>query len=58
MQDWDAAKRYADAKTGANHVPAVASVLQIPANDPRWIFAIPQDEIDANDLIDKNVNQR
>ena len=63
---WGEGHRFLDLKrlnlpldrTGANHVPAVSSVLQVPANDPRWIFAIPQDEIDANDLIDKNVNQR
>ncbi|MDD2594382.1 MAG: RagB/SusD family nutrient uptake outer membrane protein [Bacteroidales bacterium] len=43
-------------RTGANHVEAVSLTMQVPADDIRWKFAIPQEEIDANDLIDKNVN--
>ena len=62
---WGEGHRFLDLKrlnrdldrTGANHVAAVSSVLQIPASDERWKFAIPQDEIDANDLIDKNINK-
>lgn len=62
---WGEGHRFLDLKrlnmpldrTGANHVPAVASVMEIPADDIRWKFAIPQDEIDANDLIDPNVNK-
>ena len=62
---WGEGHRFLDLKrlnmaldrTGANHVAAVSSVLEIPANDERWKFAIPQDEIDANDLIDPNINK-
>ena len=62
---WGEGHRFLDLKrlnrpldrTGANHVAAVSSVLEIPAGDIRWKFAIPQDEIDANDLIDKNINK-
>ena len=62
---WGEGHRFLDLKrlnmaldrTGANHVPAVASVMEVPADDIRWKFAIPQDEIDANDLIDPNINK-
>ena len=62
---WGEGHRFLDLKrlnmaldrTGANHVPAVASVMEVPAGDIRWKFAIPQDEIDANDLVDPNVNK-
>jgi hypothetical protein len=62
---WGEGHRFLDLKrlnrpldrTGANHVAAVSSVMEIPAGDIRWKFAIPQDEIDANDLIDPNVNK-
>ena len=62
---WGEGHRFLDLKrlnraldrTGANHVPAVSSVMEVPAGDERWKFAIPQDEIDANDLIDPNINK-
>ena len=62
---WGEGHRFLDLKrlnrgldrNGANHVPAVASVMEVPAGDIRWKFAIPQDEIDANDLIDPNINK-
>jgi hypothetical protein len=31
--------------------------MEVPAGDIRWKFAIPQDEIDANDLIDPSINK-
>lgn len=40
-------------RTGANHDPTLARVLEIPAGDKQWQFLIPQDEINAN----KNVVQ-
>lgn len=62
---WGEGHRFLDLKrlnraldrTGANHVPAVASVMEVPADDIRWKFSIPQDEIDANDLVDPSVNK-
>lgn len=43
-------------RTGANHNAVVTNnVLQIPANDPRWTWLIPQSEIDASQgLIKQN----
>ena len=63
---WGEGHRFLDLKrlnrdldrTGANHDPAVSVTMQVPAGDIRWIFAVPQEEIDANDLIDKNINNR
>ncbi|MBR3484710.1 MAG: RagB/SusD family nutrient uptake outer membrane protein, partial [Bacteroidales bacterium] len=62
---WGEGHRFHDLKrlnmardsTGPTHVPALAAVMDVPAGDIRWKFAIPQDEIDANDLIDPNVNK-
>ena len=62
---WGEGHRFLDLKrlnrgldrNGANHVPAVASVMEVPAGDIRCKFAIPQDEIDANDLIDPTINK-
>jgi len=41
-------------RTGGNHNATVASVLQIPQNDQRWEWLIPQAEINANNLIVQN----
>ena len=32
-----------------NHVPSlINNVMQVPAGDPRWVWLIPQDEVNAN----------
>ncbi len=62
---WGEGHRFLDLKrlnmaldrTGANHDPAISQVMEVPAGDIRWKFAIPQDEIDANDLVDPNINK-
>ncbi|MGM5470024.1 RagB/SusD family nutrient uptake outer membrane protein [Flavobacteriaceae bacterium LMO-SS05] len=42
-------------RTGSNHTSSITNgVLQVPVGDNRWIWAIPQDEIDANPLMDQN----
>jgi hypothetical protein len=42
-------------RTGANHDPAVAVVLSIPAGDKQWEFLLPQDEINnSNGLVQQN----
>ncbi|UOB17134.1 RagB/SusD family nutrient uptake outer membrane protein [Abyssalbus ytuae] len=42
-------------RTGSNHTESITNeVLEVPAGDNRWIWAIPQDEIDANPLIEQN----
>ncbi len=33
------------------HNLGLANILEMPAGDPRWLWLIPQDEIDANDAI-------
>lgn len=63
---WGEGHRFPDLKrlnraldrTGANHDPAVSMTMEVPAGDVRWIFAVPNDEINANDLIDKSINDR
>lgn len=34
-----------------NHVAAIAVIYDLPAEDPTWLFRIPQSEIDANEAI-------
>lgn len=59
---WGEGFRYLDLKrmnsnldrTGANHDPALALVLTIPAGDPRWEYLFPQAELDANKSIVQN----
>lgn len=41
-------------RNGANFNAAFCIVTRIPANDPRWQWAIPQDEMDANPLMEQN----
>lgn len=43
-------------RTGANHDPAVSYTLSVPVGDRLWNFAIPQEEIDANKLIESTIN--
>ncbi len=41
--------------TGSNHVSTVVnSVFTVPSTDPRWLFKIPQQEIDSNPLCKQN----
>ncbi|HEY6502994.1 MAG TPA: RagB/SusD family nutrient uptake outer membrane protein [Chitinophagaceae bacterium] len=35
-------------RNGANHVPAVASTMDVPAGDKRWEFLIPRTELNTN----------
>ncbi|MEJ7736000.1 MAG: RagB/SusD family nutrient uptake outer membrane protein [Chitinophagaceae bacterium] len=35
-------------RTGANHDPALARILTMPAGDNQWEFLLPQAELDAN----------
>jgi hypothetical protein len=37
-----------------NHLNAMAQIFEVPADDPRWQFLFPQDEINANNLIEQN----
>lgn len=43
-------------RNGTNHVASVAVVFDIPANDQRWQWLFPQDEINSNELIVQNPN--
>ncbi|NMB36639.1 MAG: RagB/SusD family nutrient uptake outer membrane protein [Bacteroidales bacterium] len=61
---WGEGHRFLDLKRlgldldrrNSNHDPAVSTAMYVEASDPRWKFAIPQEEIDSNDLIPKNIN--
>lgn len=37
-----------------NHLPAVASIFDVPAGDNKWEWLFPQDEINTNPLIVQN----
>ena len=62
---WGEGHRFLDLKrlnmdldrTGANHVASVSQVMTLPANDPKWKFAYPTEEINANDFIDDTINK-
>lgn len=42
-------------RTGGNHNAALLNgLMQVPADDPRWVWLIPQDEIDANPNVSQN----
>ncbi|WP_340112313.1 RagB/SusD family nutrient uptake outer membrane protein [Maribellus mangrovi] len=41
-------------RTNSNHDPVVAVTMQLPAESNKLVYQIPQDEIDANDLISEN----
>lgn len=42
-------------RNGSNHVPTVINnVYTVPADDLRWEYLIPRDEINANPLIEQN----
>ncbi len=61
---WGEGHRFLDLKRlglaldrrNSNHDPAVSYAMYVEPDDIRWRFAIPQEEIDANDLIPKNIN--
>lgn len=61
---WGEGHRFLDLKrlglgldrTGTNHDPAVSVQMTVPANDPKWKFCYPVEEVNANDLIPKNIN--
>ncbi|MFD0761649.1 RagB/SusD family nutrient uptake outer membrane protein [Lutibacter aestuarii] len=40
---------------GSRHTSSrTGGVLEVPASDNRWVWVIPQDEIDANPLVEQN----
>ena len=40
---------------GSRHTSSrTGGVLEVPSSDNRWVWVIPQDEIDANPLVDQN----
>ena len=42
-------------RTNSNHTSSITNgVLEVPVGDNRWIWAIPQDEMDANTLMEQN----
>ncbi|OAV66299.1 SusD family protein [Bacteroidales bacterium Barb6XT] len=41
-------------RVGSNWDEAFCLVLEVPAGDPRWVYAIPQEELDANPLMVRN----
>lgn len=42
-------------KTGSNQSSSYTNgVLEIPAGDNQWTWLIPQDEMDANELMEQN----
>ena len=42
-------------RTGSNHTSSITGgVMSVAVGDNRWVWAIPQDEINANPLIDQN----
>jgi len=42
-------------RTGGNHNATYANIMEVPAGDPRWQLAIPQDEINnSNGLVVQN----
>lgn len=41
-------------RTGANHDPAVASTMTVPAGDVTWQFLIPKDELNSNSKSEQN----
>lgn len=45
-------------RTGTNHDPAVSVTMRMEPGAKEWQLAIPQEEIDANDFIDKNYNDQ
>lgn len=45
-------------RNGTNQNAAVCYTMEVPAGDILWKLAIPQEEIDANDLIDPNINNQ
>jgi len=41
-------------RTGSNQTVAVAGFMEVAAGDNMWTWPIPQDEMDANDLMEQN----
>ncbi len=42
-------------RTGSNHKSSITNkVMTVAVDDNRWVWAIPQDEIDANPLVEQN----
>jgi len=41
-------------RNNSNHLPLVARELVVPASDPRWLYKIPQAEINANPWINED----
>ncbi len=42
-------------RTGGNHLGnLINDVFEVPAGDPRWVWLIPQDALNANPLLEQN----
>jgi len=41
-------------RTGANHIPSLSVIINVPAGDKRWEWLIPQDALNANPLLVQN----
>ncbi|OMP77366.1 RagB/SusD family nutrient uptake outer membrane protein [[Flexibacter] sp. ATCC 35208] len=41
-------------RTNSNHTSALANILSVDAGDKRWQFLIPDDEMNANSLMEQN----
>jgi len=41
-------------RTGANHTTSLALEMSVPADDVRWVYMIPQREINANPAVVQN----
>lgn len=59
---WGEGHRFKDLKrnnlpldrTGGNHDPSIAMVMQVPAGDSKWTWRIPNIELERNDNINSN----
>jgi starch-binding outer membrane protein, SusD/RagB family len=59
---WGEGHRFLDLKrlnlplnrNGANHIAAITTLFDLPADDVRWEFLIPRAELDANKLMVQN----
>jgi starch-binding outer membrane protein, SusD/RagB family len=59
---WGEGHRFLDLKrlnlplnrNGANHIAAITTLFDLPANDNRWEFLIPRAELDANKKMVQN----
>jgi len=41
-------------RNGGNHDAVQSLIFDVPAGDPRWTWLIPQDALNANELLVQN----